>query len=251
MSFQYIDQVVPFFDMAHDRGITIDANFPRTSPRLFKTHLGHEKICWSPAARYIYVIRNPRDVVVSFFRFLQSFVFEHGDDFFPEFFDHIFMVPHSAGHLRWYFSHVRGWLEHRDDLNVLILTYEDLCADRMLGLQRIARFLSTTGRSFPIDPADPVFAMALERSSFGFMKAHEQQFARQSNALYPREGSKVRSGRGAEGEALVTEEQQQRINRELSRSLSGLFGCDQVTYDDVCVWVRQAFQRSEVDGRRT
>ncbi|HUL82192.1 MAG TPA: sulfotransferase domain-containing protein, partial [Gammaproteobacteria bacterium] len=43
-------------------------------PRLIKTHLPFGRTPWHPAARYLYVVRNPFDCAVSFYHHTRGFV---------------------------------------------------------------------------------------------------------------------------------------------------------------------------------
>ena len=68
-----------------------------------------------------------------------------------------------------WFRHVSEWSAHAADSNVLFLRYEDLVSDFERTLTRIAAFLDR-----PLSKEK--FASIAERSSFQFMKQHEDKF---------------------------------------------------------------------------
>jgi len=75
LAFEEITQVVPWIEMAYDMDIELD-QAQRAQPRLFKTHNnGHD--AWG-GCRYIFLVRDPRDVLVSFHRFFEGWLFEPG-----------------------------------------------------------------------------------------------------------------------------------------------------------------------------
>jgi hypothetical protein len=164
MAFSEITQVVPWLEMADALGM--DPRAEQVSPpRMFKTHLSWEDI--PKGARYIHMTRDPRDALVSHFHFMQGWFFETGSVDIDSFAATRFLTKSlRAGG---YWAYLSSWWPHRDDDNVLFLTYEDLHEDPRAGIRRIADFIGCQ-----MDAA--LEAVVLERSSFEFMKAHEHQF---------------------------------------------------------------------------
>ena len=62
-----------------------------------------------------------------------------------------------------YFDHVLDWWKHRNDDNVLFITYEDMKADIRVSIARIARFM---GHELSKDEIEPI----IEKSSLKHMK---------------------------------------------------------------------------------
>lgn len=65
-------QVVPELCWAYDMGLDVDA--PQLwSPRVFKTHLTptEARRCHGPGGRMIFVVREPKDVLVSVWKFFK------------------------------------------------------------------------------------------------------------------------------------------------------------------------------------
>ncbi|OXB76490.1 UNVERIFIED_CONTAM: hypothetical protein H355_014534, partial [Colinus virginianus] len=96
------------------------------TPRVFATHLPYyltPRDLRNKKGRVIYVARNPKDVLVSYFHFSKFILtLEKIPDF------NIFMERFLAGKVlgsAW-FDHVSGWYNHANDFNILFLTYEEM-----------------------------------------------------------------------------------------------------------------------------
>lgn len=170
------------------------------SPRVFKSHLPRE---WLPdGARYIYVEREPLDVLVSYFHFYLSYLGFEGslDDFYERFMD---------GRLQYgsWFDHVEGWRAHASDPDVLIIRYEDLIRDRKRSIERIVEFLGWDCDERSVD-------RAIIESSFHAMKRRESVFDHATALLLERgvrPESFLRSGRSGRGAGELTETQARQI----------------------------------------
>ena len=202
MDFEEITEVVPWIEMAHDVGQDLDAD-QRGTPRAFKTHLDGDAV--PGGARYIYIIRDPRDVLVSFFRFFEGWVFEAGsidlNTFAREFF-----LPGSmrSGN---YWQHLASWWPRHDAADTLMFSYEEMNADPRSAIVAVARFIG-------IDD-DATIAIACERASFETMRAQAHRFddnlvRRYRSAIcgLPNNGAtgKVRSGRVGGHRALLADD---------------------------------------------
>ncbi|CAO2609581.1 Sulfotransferase 2B1 [Lemmus lemmus] len=131
-------------------------------PRLFTSHLCAKVL--APAlmkskAKVVYMARNPKDTLVSFYHFHQiaGFLPDPGsfEDFVNEFLE-------GTGLFGSWFDHVKGWLGLQKDLNLLFVTYEELYQDPRRTIQKLSEFL---GR--PLRPAEE--DVVLEHCSFSFM----------------------------------------------------------------------------------
>ncbi|XP_025902298.1 sulfotransferase 1 family member D1-like [Nothoprocta perdicaria] len=138
---------VPFLEMSvpdMPGGIELLATMP--SPRLVKTHLPVQllpKSFWEQDCKVIYVARNPKDVVVSYYYFYQMAKI-HPDPGTKEEFLQNFMAGKVA-YGSWY-SHVKDWWEKRKEKRLLYLFYEDMKQDPRPEVQKVARFL---GKELP------------------------------------------------------------------------------------------------------
>ena len=190
MNFDEITSVIPWLEMAYDLGMDL-AQPQRGQPRAFKSHLRWELV--PKGARYIYVIRDPKDVVVSMYHFMHGWWFETGSISLTLFAREQFLQPQSATS---YWAHIRSWWPHRHDPNVLFLCYEDMKLDLPLTVHRIAAFIGC-------ELDDELWKVVVHHSSLEFMRAHQRQFddhlireARDAVCGLPPGGdsSKVRTG---------------------------------------------------------
>lgn len=113
------------------------------SPRIFKSHMPREMaLGGNPAespCKYLYIARNPKDVVVSYFHF------ESGSQWSGNYhgpWEHwLKMFMQGQVQRGDWFDHVLSWWSQRDADNFLFLKYEDLIADFSGELDRIVGFL--------------------------------------------------------------------------------------------------------------
>lgn len=190
MNFDEITSVIPWIEMAYDLGM--DLNQPQVaSPRAFKSHLSWELV--PKGARYLYVMRDPKDVVVSMYHFMEGWWFESGAISLDVFAREQFL--HNDRRVS-YWAHIRSWWPHRHDPNVLFLCYEDMKQDLPGTVRRIAVFIGCT-----LD--DELLNIVVRQSSVEFMRTHKRQFddhlireARDALCGLPTGGdsSKVRTG---------------------------------------------------------
>jgi hypothetical protein len=160
MEFDEINAVVPWIEIAFDMGIDLDAS----PTRAFKTHLAWTDV--PKGAKYICVVRNPKDVVVSMYHYFSGSLFEAGSISLQEFASEFFM-KRSGGARYW--THVASWWEQRGREDVLLLCYEDIKVNLGETIRAVAKFIDC-----PLD--DALFEIVARQSSFEFMKAHESQF---------------------------------------------------------------------------
>jgi hypothetical protein len=203
MDFEHITQPIPYFERALSQGRDLN-KLP--SPRIFKTHLHYKELPKGPYKR-IYIARGGKDVLVSCYYFFRAHSPFKGS--FDEFF-HKFMagsVPSGS-----WFRHVAEWSAHAADANVLFLRYEDLVSDFERTIRRIAAFL---GR--PISKEK--YASIAERSSFQFMKTHEDKFGFLQEVMleqgFTGEGF-IRQGKTGAGKQYLSPAQEAAFDRAAS-----------------------------------
>ncbi|KAG7269537.1 hypothetical protein CRUP_025261, partial [Coryphaenoides rupestris] len=83
---------------------------------------------WEAGSKVIYVARNPKDNVVSYFHFDRMNLIQ------PE------PGPWSVGWGSWY-EHVKGYWREKDKRNILYLFFEDMKENPAREIRRIAKFL--------------------------------------------------------------------------------------------------------------
>jgi hypothetical protein len=163
MDFDEITTAVPWLELAADMGL--DPEAPQSAePRVFKSHLTWREI--PKGARYVYIVRDPRDVLVSTYHFYEGWRFETGSIPLPVF-ARDFFILHTNG--RRYWSHLASWWEQRSRSNVLMLCYEDMKEDLPEAVRAVARVMGC-----PVDGG--LFGLVVRQSSIEFMGAHRRQF---------------------------------------------------------------------------
>ncbi|KAK2883346.1 hypothetical protein Q8A73_022279 [Channa argus] len=115
-----------------------------TSPRLIKSHLPYRFLptaMHNGEAKVIYMARNPKDLVVSYYQFHRSLRTMSYRGTFQEFCRRF--MNDKLGYGSW-FEHVQEFWEHRMDSNVLFLKYEDMYKDLGTLVEQLARFLGVS-----------------------------------------------------------------------------------------------------------
>ncbi|NXS13932.1 ST1D1 Sulfotransferase, partial [Neodrepanis coruscans] len=109
-------------------------------PRLVKTHLPVQLFptsFWEKDCKIIYVARDPKDVVISYYYFCQMAKLHPDPGTLAEFLE-TFMAGKVA-YGSWY-DHVRGWWEKKQK-KILYLFYEDMKKNPQYEVQKILPFL--------------------------------------------------------------------------------------------------------------
>ena len=212
MEIPHIAEFCPWFEASQRsaRGFEL-----RPSPRIFKSHLSWRKIPKGPG-KYIYVARDGKDVALSYYHLCRAYSGYEGS--FPEFFARF--LRGKADHGSW-FRHVRDWWAHRNDPNVLFLTYEELTADLERSLQKIINFCG-----FDVVP-DRISGI-LERCRFSSMKKHEARFDPALETLWEQGvqlNTFLRQGRVGEGTTALSRQQEEQFDAAF-RKLLGKTGID-------------------------
>jgi hypothetical protein len=205
--FRHIADVVPWFERTLALGQHRARDFDRIgSPRFFKSHLPHD---WLPkGARYLYAVRDGRDVAVSYYHFYRSYLGYSGsfDEFFERFLD---------GDLQYrsWFDHVARWRRHAADARVLWVEYERLLHDRLAVLNEIASFCGIPLSGARLTQVAPLI-------SFDYMKHHEARFDHATSvpgAASSERGRFVRRGREGGYRALFSQAQSRAFDARLQK----------------------------------
>lgn len=161
MAFEEITEVVPWLELAYDMG-TDPQTCQVAQPRVFKSHLRWDQI--PKGGRYIVVLRDPVDAMVSLLRFLDGWFFESGsiplDDFAED-----YLERGEDG----YWDHMASWWSARQREDVLLLCFEDMKDDLRAAVDQIADHMQ---QGYDAERRD----LATWQASFDFMKAHAAQF---------------------------------------------------------------------------
>ncbi|XP_067840816.1 amine sulfotransferase-like [Heptranchias perlo] len=135
----------------------------RPSPRLSVSHLPYQLIpkdFKKAKGKVIYVARNPKDIFVSLYHFQNYVVVLEAplsfEDFLEKFMDG--RVIYGS-----WFDHIHDWYIHRDEFNILFVTYEEMKKDLRASIQKMCDFL---GKELDDEKLDSV----VEQCTFKTMK---------------------------------------------------------------------------------
>jgi hypothetical protein len=219
--FGHIHDVVPWPEAPMPNIIKLANESPvRASPtglRVIKTHLESNYVPYSPEAKYIVVVRDPKDVFVSSYFFSKGMI--SGPMVSVEEWLNLFLFG-KFQYGSWV-QHLAGYWPWRDHNNVLFLTFEELKADHAGVVRRIAEFMG-------VELTDEEFTQVVEKSQFQYMKRMDEKFTPQRPFPFNKhvEGFAVmrKGARGGSSELLSTE-QQAAIDRRMKEELQR-YGCD-------------------------
>jgi len=168
------------------------------SPRFFKTHFFYDQL--PQQGRFIYIVRDVRDVALSSYHHfcLMTGVDQNREQFINGF----LRQPRS------WFKFQASWWPHRNDENVLFLTYEGIIKDLEGTVRKLAAFCG-----IPVDESS--MPRIVERCSIGFMKQHWEKFDPRLRRISRTPAEFVRKGVAGTGRNELTPGQEARISREL------------------------------------
>ena len=182
-----------------------------TGLRVIKTHLEAEFVPYSPAAKYIVVLRDPKEVFVSGYYFGHEIIEPAGMRFTVEQWLDLFC---SDGCIfgSWA-AHTAGWWAKRDLDNVLLLNYGGMKRDSEPAIRQIAALMG-------VELSEKQFANVMERSGFAYMRANKDKFSPMlPGGIRP---TTVRSGKTGKSAELLTPAQMERIEKWVSAELQHL-----------------------------
>ncbi|KAF8764882.1 Sulfotransferase 1C1 like protein [Argiope bruennichi] len=157
----------PFLEMT---GAEAAENMKR--PGAIKFHLPYHMVPYSSEAKYIFIARNPKDCCVSLYHHTKNvsgYGFKDGE--FEDFFEFFIKGEVDFGD---YFDTTLSWWEHKNDPNVLFLTYEEMKEDVAKSVLKIASFMGSEYKE-KLEKDEKMLRDVIHHSSFNFMKEHLNQ----------------------------------------------------------------------------
>ncbi|KAM6301521.1 sulfotransferase 1 family member D1-like [Aegotheles albertisi] len=155
---------VPFLEMTVPKMPSGVEQLEKTpSPRLVKTHLPVHLLptsFWDKGCKVIYMARNPKDVVISYYYFYQMAKMHPDPGTLGEFLEDFMSGKVAYG--SWY-EHVQGWWKKKQEKQVLYLFYEDMKKDPQREVKKILQFLGK-------EVSEGTVAKILHYTSFQEMK---------------------------------------------------------------------------------
>ena len=231
--FEHIHCVVPWPDtdiMGAMRGYGIpvsDDTVWKASPeqkRIIKTHFNWDLLPYSTDARYIMVIRDPKDVFVSsYFFFVKNG--SMGDmNISVETWLQLFL---SAGFPMWgsWAVNTAGYWAERHRPNVLIMSFKSMKRDLKGAVRRVAGLLD-------VKASDDIIDRVCEKSSLQYMKGIESKFEMWNMIPWIHSGPMIRKGAQGGSSELLSIEQQRRVDDVFIAELKRL-GSD-FPYEEFC-----------------
>ena len=227
--FEHIHYVVPWPDFRtgpmRNYAIPIeDDSIWQRSPekmRVIKTHFDWKLLPYSADARYISVIRDPKDVVVSGYHFFARAAV--GGALSIESWLNVFLSEQFVWG-SWPATTASYWSQrHRP--NVLVLSFKEMKRDLRDTVRRVAEFLH-------VRASDEVIDRVCEKSSFEYMRRNDDKFANWSMVPWRKSGTMVRRGAHGGSSELLTPAQQRHVD-DYCRSELRRLGSD-FPYEEFC-----------------
>ncbi|XP_006878017.1 PREDICTED: amine sulfotransferase-like [Chrysochloris asiatica] len=139
--------------------------YARPSPRLFTSHLPYylaPKGLKNKKAKIIYIYRNPKDVLISYFHFTKLGATLEDVNIIEQFMRR-FLDGKVLGSL--WFDHIRGWYDHRHNFNILFMAFEEMKKDLRSSVLKICSFLEK-------ELSDEVVDVVVRQATFKNMKSN-------------------------------------------------------------------------------
>ena len=177
-------------------------------------------------------LREPCAVAYSFFHFAGGRFFQPGEFSLEEFIREFWLAlgaPLRKMHECSYFHHLASWWPHRNEPNVLLLFFEELKEDLDSAVHAVAEFMGITDEGR--------IRVAVEMSTFPFMKQHEDKFNDQLILkIFQKEAhgspkdagitcSKIRVGSSSEGQNILPEDIKREIQEKWETVVAPVTGC--------------------------
>ncbi|XP_026122148.1 sulfotransferase family 5A, member 1 isoform X2 [Carassius auratus] len=187
----------------------VDVLKASTGPRIITTHLPYHLLAEAlqdSKAKVIYVARNLKDVLVSYYHFHKMANFLPDPGTFSDFLNDFLK---GAVHYGSWFDHVNGWTSHTKDIhNFLYITYEEMC-------KKVSRFLQC-------NLTEDELMLAQKHCSFNSMKENTMV----NYTLIPQEimdhskGKFMRKGKVGDWKNTFTEEQSRLVDDVYSSQMT-------------------------------
>ncbi len=230
--FEHIHDVVPWPDAPMVPLISLLDPRPHmqspTGLRIIKTHIKAHYVPYDEKAKYITVIRDPKEVFVSSYHFFGGIlkVLEHVT--ISDWFDLLLSNQASLGGA--WVAHTASFWAWRARPNVLVMTYNEMKKDPRRAIERVVDLMG-------VSLTELQFEEVVKRSSFAYMKQHERQFAPLQFVFAKpvKQVKMMRSGQSGTSGELISAAQQAAIDdfcRDSLRKLGSDFPYNEVFVEE-------------------
>ncbi|XP_044303834.1 sulfotransferase family cytosolic 1B member 1-like [Varanus komodoensis] len=213
---------IPFLEICSPgpipSGVDLLVNAP--SPRVIKTHLPYQlvpKSFWEKNCKMIYVARNAKDNLVSYYFFDQMNLTQPDpgpwEDYIQKFMEG--QVPWGS----WY-DHVRRYWEEKENHRLLYLFYEDMKEDLAREVRRVRDFLE-------VDLPEDVVQKIVHHTTFTVMKDNPMaNYETIPNLIFDKsKGAFMRKGDVGDWKNYFTVAQQEEFDADYRRKMEGTTLC--------------------------
>jgi len=214
-SYAYMEGTAEFTRKLHDK-VPVDG-------RVFATHVRSDLLNMeslkASGAKVIYVMRNPKDMVISYEKFMHSLPFnQHGTmaEIYPKDFNKFLTTLVQGKHplcLRdgeWYPHHIQSWMKYKDEDFFHYVFYEDIIEDPTREIKKIADHLNANA-------SEEEIATIVHKVSFKEMKKQKES----ENDLY-KISNFFRAGGVGKWKSILTVDQSELIDRAFNHDMQEL-----------------------------
>jgi hypothetical protein len=231
--YDHIHEVIPWPDIQAMPGFMRNYAIPlaeaeqwRQSPeqkRVIKTHFNWELLPYSEEARYIAVIRDPKDVFVSSYFFVRDGIYGPAMPSVDTWYK-MFVSGKGMMGVSWP-ENTAGYWAQRHRPNVLILSFKSMKRDLAGTVRRVAEFLN-------VRVSDDVIRKVASLSTFEYMKGIDHKFHMGKMIPWREPGAMIRKGAQGASSELLSPERQHEVDAYCMAQLKRL-GCD-LPYEEFC-----------------
>ena len=188
-------------------------------PTAIKTHLQYDIQPKHPNAKYIVVLRNPKDTCVSFYYHHKMFPgYGVEDKTFHDFFLFWLDGEVECGD---YFDWVLGWWSQKDKDNTLFLLYEDMKQNPEESVLKIAQFMGDEYKQQLLANDKQILNHVLEKSSFDYMKKNNKMGSAKNHPVKEEERDFFRKGIIGDWKSHFTPEENESVEEKFRRKFKG------------------------------
>jgi len=210
---------MPFLEMRRPPGQkpSMDALADQDSPRLIKSHQGikfFRKPLENTSTKFIVLMRNARDTLVSYYHFYRSCAFlGNFTGTFEEFFEMFKAKKLAQGD---WFDFVKGWHDQKDNPNCCFFKYETMKADLPSQVRRLAVFM---GKNL----SDDVIADICQQVSLESMKSNPRLNGSKTTAVIdPKIAPLIRKGAVGDWKNHFSSAMQNEFDSIYEREMTGV-----------------------------